>query len=87
MIPQAAGTGNSLTGYITNIANALIFLVGAVAVIMVIIGALKFVVSMGDPKRVENARNTIMYAIVGVVIALCSFAIVNFLLGALGKSV
>ena len=87
MIPQAAGTGNSLTGYITNNANALIFLVGAVAVIMVIIGALKFVVSMGDPKRVENARNTIMYAIVGVVIALCSFAIVNFVLGALGKSV
>jgi predicted membrane channel-forming protein YqfA (hemolysin III family) len=80
------GTGNSLSGYITNIANALIFLVGAVAVIMVIIGALKFVVSMGDAKRIENARNTIMYAIVGVVIAMCSFAIVNFVLGALNKS-
>ena len=86
MIPTSEA-GNSLTGYITNIANALIFLVGAVAVIMVILGALKFVVSMGDPKRVENARNTIMYAIVGVVIAICSFAIVNFVLNALNKSV
>jgi hypothetical protein len=50
---------------------------------MVIVGALKFVVSMGHPKRVENARNTILYAIVGVVVAMCSYAIVNFVLTSL----
>lgn len=63
-----------------NIANALILVVGAVSVLMVIIGALKFVVSMGHPKRVESARNTILYAIVGVIVAMCSYAVVNFVL-------
>jgi hypothetical protein len=73
-----------LPGFITAIANMLIFVVGAVAVIMIIIGGLKYVVSMGHPKRVESAKNTILYAVVGVVVAACSYAIVNFVLGTLG---
>lgn len=70
----------NLLGFFHNIANALIFLVGAVSVLMIIIGGLKFAVSMGHPKRVENARNTIAGAIIGVIIAMLSFAIVNFVL-------
>ena len=70
----------SLPGIFHSIANALIFVVGAVSVIMVIIGGLKYVISMGHPKRVESARNTILYAIVGVVVALCSYAAVNFVI-------
>ena len=77
-------TTPNLLGFFHNIANALIFLVGAVSVLMVIIGGLKFAVSMGHPKRVENARNTIFGAIVGIVIAACSYAIVNFVLRSLG---
>ncbi len=73
----------SLPMYIHNIANALIFVVGAMSVLMIIVGALKYVVSMGHPKKVENARNTILYAIVGVVVAMCSYAIVNFVLTSL----
>lgn len=76
-------TSLSLFGFFHNIANALILVVGAVSVIMVIFGGLKFVVSMGHPKRVESARNTILYAIVGVVVAMCSYAVVNFVLGTL----
>jgi hypothetical protein len=74
----------TLPGYIHAIANMLIFVVGAASVLMIIIGGLKYVVSMGHPKRVESARNTILYAIVGVVVAACSYAIVNFVLNALG---
>jgi hypothetical protein len=73
----------SLPGFLGAIANMLIYVVGAVSVLMVIFGALKFAVSMGDPKRVESARNTILYAIVGVVVAASAYAIVNFVLGAL----
>ncbi|MDF2461193.1 MAG: conserved rane protein of unknown function [Candidatus Saccharibacteria bacterium] len=62
----------------------LIFVVGAAAVIMIIFGGLKYAVSMGHPKRVESARNTILYAIVGLVVAACSYAVVNFVLGTLG---
>jgi hypothetical protein len=73
-----------LAGFLSAIANVLIFVVGAAAVIMIIFGGLKYAVSMGHPKRVESARNTILYAIVGLVVAACSYAVVNFVLGTLG---
>lgn len=74
----------SLPGFFKAIADMLIFVVGAVSVIMVIIGGLKYVVSMGHPKRVESAKNTILYAIIGLVIALCSYAVVNFVITSIG---
>jgi len=73
----------SIPEFAHRIANALIFVVGAVSVIMVIWGGLKYAVSMGHPKRVASARDTIVNALVGVVIALCSYAIVNFVIGSL----
>jgi hypothetical protein len=61
----------------TSLANILIFLVGATAVIMVILGGLRYVVSNGDSKNVEAAKNTILYAIVGVVVAILAYATVS----------
>jgi hypothetical protein len=60
------------------VANILIFIVGAVAVIMLIIGGLRYVLSSGDDKAVQGAKNTILYAIIGVVVAILAFAAVNF---------
>jgi hypothetical protein len=68
------GTG----GVFSKIANVLIFLVGAVAVIMLIWGGLQYVISAGDSKRVESAKNTILYSIIGIVVAILAFAIVSF---------
>jgi hypothetical protein len=65
-------------GVLGNIANVLIFLVGAVAVIMLIWGGLQYVISAGDSKRVESAKNTILYSIIGIVVAILAYAIVNF---------
>jgi hypothetical protein len=61
----------------------LIFLVGAIAVIMLILGGLQYVISNGDAKRVESAKNTILYAIIGIVIAILAYAIVGFVTGQL----
>jgi uncharacterized membrane protein len=74
----------TLPGFFGAIANMLIFVVGATSVLMIIIGGLKYVVSMGHPKRVESAKNTILYAIIGVIIAFCSYAIVNFVITSVG---
>jgi len=86
---QANGTATNLfaQGGIFQIAsNTLIFLVGAVAVIFLIIGGLRYVISNGDSKNVESAKNTILYAIIGIVVAIISFALVNFVINALSKS-
>ncbi len=65
-------------GVFPKIANLLIFLVGALAVIMLIWGGLQYVISAGDSKRVESAKNTILYSIIGIVVAILAYAIVNF---------
>ncbi len=61
------------------IANIMLLLVGAVAVIMLIIGGFRYVVSGGDSTAVEGAKNTILYAIIGIVVAFLAFAAINFL--------
>jgi hypothetical protein len=68
------------------ISETLIFLVGAVAVIMLIVGGLLYVTSNGDSKRVEGAKNTILYAIVGIVVAVLAYAAVNFIIGHLAAA-
>ncbi len=72
---------DSLMSIIKNIINAVIGLVGVAAVLMMIIGGVSFITSQGDANKVTKARNTILYGVVGLIIALLSFAIVNFVLG------
>jgi hypothetical protein len=68
------------TGIFRTITNVLLFILGAISVIMIIIGGLRYVVSGGNATAVTAAKNTILYAIVGVIVALLAYAIVNFVL-------
>ena len=69
------------TGVFKTITNVLLYVLGAISVIMIIIGGLRYVVSGGNSTNVTAAKNTILYAIVGVIIAILSYAIINFVLG------
>jgi cytochrome bd-type quinol oxidase subunit 2 len=75
---SACNTGTTVSGIFSGLANALIFIVGAVSVIMVIVGGLRYVISNGDSKQTSAAKDTILYAVVGVVVAVAAFAIVKF---------
>jgi hypothetical protein len=68
------------TGIFRTITNVLLFILGAVSVIMIIIGGLRYVISGGNSSAVTAAKNTILYAIVGVIVALLAYAIINFVL-------
>lgn len=68
------------TGVFRTITNVLLFVLGAISVIMIIIGGLRYVVSGGNSTAVTAAKNTILYAIVGVIVALLAYAIINFVL-------
>lgn len=74
------------TGVFKQVTNTILYIVGIVAVIMLIIGGIKYVVSGGDSKKVTDAKNTVLYAIIGLVIAFLAFAIVNFVISALPSS-
>ena len=64
----------------TTVVNVLLFVIGAVSVIMLIVGGIRYTVSGGDSGAVTSAKNTIMYAIIGLVIAFLAFAIVNWVI-------
>ncbi len=66
------------------VANILIFLVGAIAVIMLIVGGLRYVLSGGSKDAVEGAKNTILYAIIGIVVAILAYAAVQFVVNNVG---
>lgn len=66
------------SGVFKTVTNILLYIVGAVSVIMLIIGGIRYVVSGGDQQAVTAAKNTILYAIVGIVVAILAFAAVNF---------
>lgn len=68
-------------GIFTTISNVMLFLVGAISVIMIIIGGLRYVISGGNTGNVAAAKNTILYAIVGLIIAIMAYAIINFVIG------
>jgi len=65
-------------GIFSEITNVLLFVIGAIAVIMIVIGGLRYVISGGDAKQVDAAKNTILYAIIGIIIALLAYAAVGF---------
>jgi len=56
-------------------------IMGAIAVMMVVIGAIKYGSSQGDPSAISSAKNTILYAIIGLVVSIFAVSIVSFVVG------
>lgn len=75
--PPGSTSPDSLVATVINILS---IVVGIAAVIMIIIGGFRFVMSGGDPKNTESARNTVLYALVGVVIVLLAQILVRFVI-------
>ena len=73
-------------GVFKKITNTILYIVGIIAVVMLVIGGIKYVISGGDAKKVTDAKNTVLYAIIGLVVAFLAFAIVNFVISALPSS-
>lgn len=67
----------------TAITNTLLFIIGALSVVMIIIGGLRYVISGGNSASITGAKNTILYALVGLIVAFLAYAIINFILGSL----
>ena len=81
-----ATADSGFKGIITVIINVLTVVVGAVSVVMIIIGGFRYVVSNGDSNSMAGAKNTILYAVVGLIVALLAQLIVSFVLTKLFNS-
>lgn len=64
--------------------NILMFLLGAIAVIMIVIAGIRYTTSNGDASTIKSAKDTILYAVVGIIVALIAYAIVSFVITQFG---
>ncbi len=79
-VERVGDKNNTLIGNITNIINAVIVVLGIVCVIVMIIGGINYMTSSGDAGKVKKAKDTILYGVIGLVICVLAFAIVNFVI-------
>jgi len=74
------GTVPVLQDQIKLIINVLIALIAVAAVVMLIIGGFRYVFSQGEEKATKGAKDTILYAIIGIVVSILAFSIVNYVI-------
>lgn len=79
--PERVGDGqDTLEGDVTGIINAVIAVLGILAVVVIILGGIQYMTSNGDSGKVKKAKDTILYGIIGLIIVILSAAIVNFVI-------
>ena len=71
---------DGLSNTIKNATNIVLFIAGALAVIMIIYGSIRFMTAHGNEKQVESARLIVTYSVIGLIIAILAYALVNFVL-------
>ena len=88
-VPQCSADANAsicqtntslIGGVLKNVINVMLYLAGSIAVIMIVVGGIRYITSDGDPGAASKAKNTIIYALVGIVVASMSYALVNFVI-------
>ncbi len=81
--PNLVGDGSSnanLEGSINTIINSVVLVLGTVAVVVIILGGVQYMISAGDAGKVKKAKDTILYGIIGLIIVILAWAIVNFVI-------
>ena len=71
---------DTLIDNITAILNAIIFVLGLVCVVVMIIGGVNYMTSSGDAGKVKKAKDTILYGLIGLIVCVLAFALVNFVI-------
>ena len=77
---DAGGDGNTVNSLIATIVNLFSWIVRVMAVIFIIYGGFRYVTSGGDAGKITNAKNTIVYALIGLIIAVLAQVIVKTVL-------
>jgi hypothetical protein len=71
---------DSASSIIKNVINTALVILGSIAVLMIVIGGIRYTTSNGNSTHVKEAKDTIMYAVIGLVVAMTAFGIVNFVI-------
>ena len=70
-------------GLIKTVVNVLLWAVGILSVIMIIFSGLRYITSVGDASKTKSAQSTLTYSVVGLIVAIMAYAIVNMVINRL----
>jgi hypothetical protein len=76
-IPDVAADDAAINGALEQV----FIFVGGLAVLFLVIGGIRYSISNGDASQIQQAKNTILYAVIGLIIAVSAFAIIQFVAG------
>ena len=81
-VKEAGGDDDTmeLGDIINRVISVLLFLVGALSVVFIIVAGIYFSISNGNAEQVKRAKNTMTYAVIGLIVSILSYAIVNFVI-------
>lgn len=82
-LPNKTTDSAALSDRIEIVLQIVFVTMGAISILVLAIAGLQYVLSNGDPQKTARAKDTIIYAVVGLVVAIMSFTIVTFVLGRL----
>lgn len=74
-------SGEELTDSVSMILSAIIGVLGFVCVVVMIIGGVNYMTSTGDAGKVKKAKDTILYGLIGLIVCVLAFALVQFVIG------
>lgn len=78
--PSGLNGPSTLSGLITTVTNLLLGIAGAVAVIFIIVGGIQYSTSGGSEDKTRTAKSTITNAVIGLIVTILAFVIVNFVI-------
>lgn len=79
-ITVGKNTAKEVTNTVESAINVVLSFVGVAAVAVIIIGGIQYITSQGDAAKAARARNVILYGVIGLIICMLAFAIVNLVL-------
>ena len=79
-VSSTANSGKSVNELTDTIISTMLFIVGILSVAMIIYSGIRYVTAHGDKSQIESAKNTLIYSIVGLVIAIIAYAVVNWVM-------
>ena len=86
-VKEVGDTSTQLVPSVTGIINAIIAVLGIAAVVVMIIGGVNYMTSAGDTSKVEKAKKTILYGLIGLIICVLAFAITNWVIGMVNNQI
>lgn len=78
-LPKPGGVDDGTQ--LQTILSTVFVVVGAISLLVITVAGFMYTISHGDPKIIEQAKNSILYAVIGIVVSVSAFAIVNFVIG------